>query len=206
MDLFEQDAMLESMQILVDTREQDTERARKRYDTFGAPYSRATLSYGDYCYNAKLPSGEWLFDTEQVISAPIVIERKMSLDELAMCFTKGRDRFEREFQRAKANNARIFLLIENATWENLLNGRYRSRFNHNAFLASLAAWIVRYDLQLIFCKEETSGRLIKEFLYRDLKERIGRGEYDTGRDHDDDQGATTGEVHGAHGHGSKDGV
>jgi ERCC4-type nuclease len=179
MDLFEQDAMLQSMQILVDTREQNTERAQRRYATFGVPYSRATLSYGDYCYNAQLPSGEWLFEEGELISAPIVIERKMSLDELAMCFTKDRDRFEREFQRAKANNARIFLLIENATWENLLNGRYRSKFNQNAFLASLAAWIIRYDLQLIFCKEETSGRLIKESLYRDLKERIGRGEYDT---------------------------
>jgi len=179
MDLFEQDAMLQSMQILVDTREQNTERAQRRYATFGVPYSRATLSYGDYCYNAQLPSGEWLFEEGELISAPIVIERKMSLDELAMCFTKDRDRFEREFQRAKTNNARIFLLTENATWENLLNGRYRSKFNQNAFLASLAAWIIRYDLQLIFCKEETSGRLIKEFLYRDLKERIGRGEYDT---------------------------
>lgn len=180
MDIFEQEEMLKSMQILVDTREQDTERARRRYSTFGVPYSRATLNYGDYCYNAQLPNGAWLFDKEQTISAPIVVERKMDLDELAMCFTRSRDRFEREFQRAKENNARIFLIIENASWENLLNGKYRSRYNQSAFLASLAAWIIRYDLQLIFCKEETSGKLIKEFLYRDLKERIVRGEYDTG--------------------------
>lgn len=199
MDIFEQDAMLQSMQILVDTREQNTERARKRYSTFGVPYSRATLSYGDYCYNAQLPNGEWLFKEGEIVAAPIAIERKMNLDELAMCFTRERDRFEREFQRAKANNARIFLLIENATWENLLNGRYRSRYNQNAFLASLAAWIIRYDLQLIFCKEETSGRLIKEFLYRDLKERIGRGEYDARQCDADDQGGTVGEIDSAHG-------
>lgn len=202
MDIFEQDAMLNSMIILVDTREQDTERARRRYSTFGIPYQRATLSYGDYAYNAKLPNGEWLYDPEQLISAPIVIERKMSLDELAMCFTKGRDRFEKEFQRAKANNARVFLLIENATWENLLNGKYRSQYNRTAFLASLAAWIIRYDLQLIFCKEETSGKLIKEFLYRDLKERIGRGDYDTGRNNDDDQGTASREVDCDAGHDS----
>lgn len=199
MDIFEQDAMLQSMQILVDTREQNTERARKRYSTFGVPYSRATLSYGDYCYNAQLPNGDWLFKEGEIVAAPIVIERKMNLDELAMCFTRERDRFEREFQRAKANNARIFLLIENATWENLLNGRYRSKYNQNAFLASLAAWIIRYDLQLIFCKEETSGRLIKEFLYRDLKERIGRGEYDARQCDADDQGGTVGEIDSAHG-------
>lgn len=171
--------MLESMTILVDTREQPTEKAKKRYLSFGTPYKRATLNYGDYTYNAQLPSGEWLYQEGQVVSAPIVIERKMNLDELAQCFTRSRERFEKEFQRAKANNARIFLLVENATWENLLNGKYRSQYNTKAFLASMCAWIVRYDLQLILCKEETSGRLIKEFLYRDLKERIGRGDYDT---------------------------
>ena len=172
--------MLESLTILVDTREQPTERAKKRYQGFGVPYKRAHLNYGDYTFNAKLPNGKWLYEEGQIVSAPIVIERKMNLDELAQCFTRERDRFEREFQRAKANNARVFLLVENSTWENLINGKYRSHYNAKAYLASLCAWIVRYDLQLIFCKEETSGKLIKEFLYRELKERIGRGEYDTG--------------------------
>ena len=180
MNPIEEQEMLESLTILVDTREQPTERAAKRYKTFGVPYKRATLSYGDYTYNAKLPSGEWLFPEGQIVAAPIVIERKMNLDELAQCFTRSRDRFEREFERAKANNARVFLLVENATWENLINGRYRSKYNPVAFLASLCAWIVRYDLQFINCKEETSGKIIKEVLYRDLKERISRGEYDTG--------------------------
>ena len=196
--------MLESMIILVDSREQETERAFKRYKTFGVPYKRAHLNYGDYTYNAKLPNGEWLFKEDQVVSPPLAIERKMDLDELAMCFTRSRDRFEREFQRAKANNARIFLLIENGTWENLLHGKYRSRYNKTAFLASLAAWIVRYDLQLIFCREEISGVLIKEFLYRDLKERISRGEYDTERTNDDDQRAASGEVYCHDGHGSQE--
>lgn len=178
MEPFEQIEMLESMTILVDTREQATDRAKRRYQNFGCPYQRATLSYGDYCYNAKLPSGQWLYEEGQVVAAPVVIERKMNLDELATCFTRSRDRFEREFQRAKNNDAKVFLLVENSSWENLLAGKYRSKFNSNAYLASLCAWIVRYDLQLIFCKEETSGRIIKEILYRDLKERIVRGFYD----------------------------
>lgn len=180
MSPFEEQEMLNSLTIIVDTREQSTERARKRYQSFGVPYKRAALNYGDYAYTAQLPSGKWLYEDNKVISAPMVIERKMNLDELAQCFTRDRDRFEREFLRAKANNARVFLLVENSTWENLINGKYRSKFNAKAYLASLCAWIVRYDLQLIFCKEETSGKIIKEFLYRDLKERIDRGEYDTG--------------------------
>lgn len=178
MQPFEIDNMLKSMVVLVDRREQPTERAEKRYKSFNVPYRRATLSYGDYAYNAQLPNGQWLFDEDKTIKPLFAMERKLSLDELASCFTHSRDRFEREFKRAKEEGAKVFLIVENGSWENLLAGRYRSKFNKNAFLASLAAWIIRYDLHLIFCKEEVSGVLIKEFLYRDLKERIERGEFD----------------------------
>ena len=41
------DNMLETLVILVDKREQPTERAKKRYESFGVPYKRVTLSYGD---------------------------------------------------------------------------------------------------------------------------------------------------------------
>ena len=101
----------------------------------------------------------------------------MNLDELAQCFTRGRDRFRREFERARDRNCRIYLIVENASWENLLNGKYRTRFNANAFTASQVAWMIRYNTNVIFCKEQTSGRLIKEILYRDLKERLERGEF-----------------------------
>ena len=178
MQPFEEIEMLNSMSVIYDSREQSTLKAKKRYESFGVPYSRAKLEYGDYTYNALLPSGKHLFDTDKKINPYVTIERKESLDELASCLTHSRDRFEREFKRAKEHNARIFLLVENATWENLLNGKYRSKFNSKAFFASLCAWIVRYDLQLVFCKEDTSGKIIKELLYRDLKERIERGEFD----------------------------
>jgi len=178
MDIFEQREVLKTFEILVDKREQDTERARSRYETFGAPYQRATLNYGDYTYNAILPSEKAIYDLETTISGKCVIERKMSLDELAQCFTHDRDRFEREMLRAEEHGARIYLLVENASWENLINGKYKSLFNANAYVGSLTAWMVRYNLNLTFCKEETSGRLIKEILYRDLKERLERGEFD----------------------------
>ena len=136
------------------------------------------MSYGDYSYNALLPDGTWLFTEDKALSPYVVIERKMNLDELASCFTHTRDRFEREFKKAKDNGARIFLLVENASWENLMNGRYASKLNQNAFFASLCTWLIRYDVQLVFCKEETSGKIIKELLYRDLKHRIETGMID----------------------------
>ncbi len=173
----EQLEVLRSIEILVDTREQPTKRAMKRYERFGCPHRRCTLSYGDYSYNATLPDGSSLYNTEETVSPGCVIERKMCLDELAACFCKGRSRFTKEFERARENGARIYLIVENASWENLLNGKYRTKMDAKAYTASVIAFMVRYNLNIIFCKEETSGDLIKEILYRDLKERLERGEF-----------------------------
>ena len=182
MDTYEEIAMLDSMKIFIDSREQPTDRAKKRYESFGVPYERRKLEYGDYTYTAQLPDGSWLYSDSEDINPAIVVERKMNLDELAGCFTHDRERFEREFERAKAHNAKTILLVEDATWENLLNGRYRSKFNPNAFAASLCAYLSRYDIVLIFCKAESTGRIIHDLLYYDLRQRIMEGQYDTGRD------------------------
>lgn len=176
MDHFEMNDILQSFYVVADTREQNTPRASERFKSFGVPVKRATLNYGDYCGNITLPGGD-LYDTSSRISASCCIERKMSLDELAMCFTRSRDRFQREFDRAADQGAKIYLLVENASWEAIQKHRYRSRFNPKAFQASLVAWSIRYNLTPVFCKAETSGELIKEILYRDIKERLARGEY-----------------------------
>ena len=176
MDHFEVTEALNTFQILVDNREQATPKAVERYKSFGVPYKRATLNYGDYCGIITLNDSE-IYDTAHSVKASCVIERKMSLDELAMCFTRGRDRFRREMERAASNDSTVYLLVENATYEGIIKHRYRSRFSPSAFLASLTAWTVRYNLRPIFCKADTSGQLIKEILYRDMKERLERGEY-----------------------------
>ena len=106
------------------------------------------------------------------LSNKVCVERKMSCDELCSCFCKGRPRFAREFERAKAAGAKVYLLVENATWETAYAGKYRSRMEPSAFVASLTAWLARYNCQILFCKPETSGKLIREILYRELKERL----------------------------------
>lgn len=153
------------MKILVDTREQDSDRAERRYQSFSVPYLKQKLEYGDY--SAQYTD---LFGENHTINA--AIERKMNLEELSSCFTNQRKRFEKEFERAKENNARMYLLVENATWENLINGKYKTRFNPKAFLASITAWMARYDVKIIFCKKETSGQMIQEILYREMKEEL----------------------------------
>lgn len=169
-------AALESAEVLVDTREQITGRAERRLKSLQLPYKRCTLKFCDYAINCTLPDGSQLYDTSRtVMPHTAVIERKMSLDELEGCLTRSRDRFEREFTRARDAGAPIYLLIEGATWENILTGNYRSRMHPKAFECSLTTLMVRYDLHLIFCREATSGELIREILMRDLRERLNNG-------------------------------
>ena len=172
----EKQEIIKSFSILVDSREQDTGRARQRYEGFGVEYSRCILDYGDYAYNLVLPGGE-LHDISERIKAKCVIERKQNLDELAMCFTRSRARFQREFERAAAAGSRIYLLVENASIDMILTGQYRSKFTPKAFMASLAAYSVRYNMVPVFCDMKHSGAVIQEILYRDAKERLEGGEF-----------------------------
>lgn len=102
----------------------------------------------------------------------------MSLDELCQCYTRGRRRFQDEFLRAKNAGAKLYLLVENGSWEKAIKGEYRTRMSPAAFFASLTAWLARYDCQVLFCQPETTGRLMKEILYREVKERLERGDFD----------------------------
>ena len=176
MDNFEVKDILNTFQIIADTREHDTEDARRRYKAFGVPVVRGTLDYGDYCGQIELPTKP-LYNLSERIKPSCVVERKMSLDELASNLTRGRARFEREFSRATQAGAKVYLLVEGATWEGLLNHRYKSRFHPKAFEASLVAWTVRYNLVPVFCKAQTAPEVIKEILYRDMKERLENGEF-----------------------------
>ena len=160
---------LDGMQMIVDTREQDTARLRRRIQQFGCPVERQALIAGDYSARFPLPGGEW-FDMSDKVS----IERKMSVDELCNCFTRERKRFEREFERAKEKGMRIYLLVENASWELMYAQNYKSKMTPQALISSLLVWGIRYDCHYIFCREFTSGKLIKDILYREGKERLER--------------------------------
>ena len=157
---------LRGMVIIVDTREQDTVQLHNRLKHFGR-YERAKLDSGDYGAKFPLPGGGWL-------QIPVVVERKMSLDELAACFCRDRPRFKSEFDRAAAAKIKIYLLIEGESWEAAYSGDYRSKMAPKAMVASLLSWLSRYDCQLIFCEKRTTGKLIHDILYREGKEALKR--------------------------------
>lgn len=156
---------LKTMVILVDNREQETDRARTRYAQFGCPYERKTIHTGDYSVKFQLPDGDW-YD----LSNEIAVERKMNLDELCMCFGSERKRFVKEFERAKESSIRLWLVIENSSFKKAYSGAYRSRYNSKSLIASLLAWQARYNCRLVMCDESVTGKLIHDILFYEGRE------------------------------------
>jgi len=160
---------LTSMVCLVDTREQDTPLLRARLNRIGVPCIRQKLLSGDYSAKFQLPDNSWY-------QVKVAIERKMNITELCGCYCQQRERYEKEFIRAAEANIKLYMLIEDATWENIYAGRYMSRMRSSALVASIMTWLARFNCCLIFCKAETSGKLIHDILYYEAREQLLRME------------------------------
>ena len=162
MNPFEVNAALKSMVVLWDTREQQTPRAKKRLEQIQVPIERVALSFGDY--SAKCNALD--------LRDSVAIERKMDLTELAHCYCQDRERFTREFERAKESGAKLYLLIENGSLDDAYSGHYRARVHPASLTASILAWLARYDCQILFCSANNTGKVVHDVLYRELKERL----------------------------------
>lgn len=109
---------------------------------------------------------------EYTLEREVVIERKHNLDEICGNFTVERERFEREMLRAKAYNTKVFLIIENASWSDIFLGNYRSKLEPKSLVGSLFSWQAKYNLTIIFCKPEETGRLIHGLIYYYARELL----------------------------------
>lgn len=165
MNNFDLEKTLSTMVILVDSREKATPEAKKRWESFGVPYRIQGLRSGDYTAEFVLANGE-TFSLENIC----LIERKMSIGELCGNFCQNRARFIREFERIKEAGAKAYIVVEGASWEAIYNHRYHSKMAPQALVASLTAWMARYNAHIIFCRAETFHKLCLEILYREAKE------------------------------------
>lgn len=160
------DKALKTIVILCDTREQPTEQYFKRMEGINLPFVREKLDFCDY--SCKYTDA----DGEHDLRAEIGIERKMSIDELCGNFTKGRARFEREFERAKEAGCKVHLIIENGSTEKMVNGKYRSKLNPNSLFSSLMAFADRYNITYHYCKPETTPLLINKIFTHHIRNKL----------------------------------
>lgn len=156
---------LQHLSIICDTREQDR-HVSEWLEKNKVPTVTRKLDTGDY-------SCQWY---DNSFERDIVVERKHNLDEICGNFTANRERFEREFMRAKAYGTKVYLIIENATWTDVFLGNYRSKLPSKSLVGSLLSWMVRFNVTVLFCKPEESARIIWGIFYYYVREWLLYGD------------------------------
>lgn len=157
----------ENIVILVDSREKANKHILDVFDKESIQYRVTTLESGDYTFELKaIPDLDIPHNMD--FRQDVMIERKNSLDEISGNFTKGRERFNDEFGRAWATKK--YLLIENGSYEKILDHDYRTEYNPSSFFASLLSFDARYDLHICFASKDTSALLIYNICKYTLRE------------------------------------
>ena len=156
--------ILNSIGLLVDTREKKNEHIISYLEKHHIPYEKKSLSSGDYSfYIAAMP--EYGIDKPMYFDNEIFVERKANLDELAGNFTRNRTRFEEEFSISPAR--RRYLIIENANYYDIVDESYSSSYNKKSFVGSLHSFNMRYNVQIVFMPDDkyTASYIIGLFKY-----------------------------------------
>lgn len=156
---------LSNLTVVADTREQQNGHITDWLAEKSVPVIRRKLDIGDYSVSLG----------DRTLEKSCVVERKHTLDELCLNLTSDRERFEREFIRAKANGTKVFLIIEDASWEDVYLGNYRSKLPVKSLVASLMAWQVRFNVTIIFCSSGNTPRILFQLLYYAAREDLLNG-------------------------------
>lgn len=137
------------MIIAADNREQ----LAYSFQGYDCTVEAATLNVGDYSITG--------------FTDKIAVERK-SLDDLLGCLTSGRERFEKELARARSLDR--FCVIVEASFEDLVNGLYRSQMKPHSACQSVIAWQIRYGTPFVFAGSRKAGEyythsFLSKYLY-----------------------------------------
>lgn len=155
--------------ITVDTREKDNKHIVDKFTTNNIDIDNKAMLIGDY----GIESGTYVL--------PVVIERKGSLDELIGNLldrekdVNGCNRFIRELNRAKENNTKVILLVEDKDYYyKLLTGDYRSNVNPKAIKGMIMSLEAKYNgiLSIVGIDKKVSASYIHTTLYYHLRQHI----------------------------------
>ena len=148
----EERELLDSIVILVDTREKVNDHITDYFDKHHIPYKKKALKNGDYSF--LVPQNEKLgIYRDTYYHDDIIVERKASLEELSGNLSTKRADFEEELAVAKAHKK--YLLIENANYEDIVNGKYNTQYNKKSYLGSIHSFNHKYDLEIVFMPDNS---------------------------------------------------
>lgn len=167
--------VLDSMTIIVDTREKKgkNDHILDFFNNKEIPWVKRKMDYGDYGFY--VPANEELGIPEDISFADkIMVERKANLEEISGNVTDKTKRIYRELASAPP---RKVLLIENASYADLVKGNYNTQFAPKSFWAALLSMWQRYDIPVFFMPDKKySGQFIygyfRYYLHNVLKGMI----------------------------------
>ncbi len=139
------------MVYLVDTREHDgkNDHILSAWDKMGLSWKKKKLDYGDYSFMITAnPDLGIMRDLD--FSRMIMVERKANLDELAGNFSKERDRIKKELALAPENKV---LLIENASYSDMVHGNYSSQYTAKSYWATIHSFWHEFGIPVMFMKD-----------------------------------------------------
>ncbi len=165
--------------LIVDTREQRTQRYEERIRAFEElrinGITRQKLNTGDYSGILQLPNGN-ILDFTDLVS----VERKMSLDELLDCFATNHKRFEAELIRAKNTGCKLFVATEEGSYAQLVSGNYTRKISVDQALSCYHNFQLRYGVQFEWVTPESFARFtyetLRRFIYDYLATHYPNGE------------------------------
>lgn len=163
--------ILNSIVILIDTRERENIHITDYFDKKGIKYKEMKLDHGDYSFY--IPANIELGVYRNLYFNDIVtVERKGSLEELSSNFCNGRARIEEEFTRKKG---KMYLMIEGSTYEDIVKHNYMTEYNPISFIATLDTFEARYDINTSFITKNASGNFIYHKFKYHLREFFKKG-------------------------------
>ena len=162
--------LLNSLTVLIDTREQKADHITSYFDDKKIPHKSKALKYGDYSF--LLPENPGAGIARDIyFNNEIVVERKRSLNELSNNFTHDRTQFENELIRS--SNGKMILLIENVKgYQNIIKHNYRTDYKPKSFIGTLHSFKHRYDMEVMFIDPAYSGNYIYWTFYYYLREYL----------------------------------
>jgi hypothetical protein len=165
----ELEQLLKSIIILYDTREQVNGHIIDYFNKQNISYKKQKLDYGDYSF--MLPQNKELGIIKDIsFEHRIVIERKANLEELSNNLTHKRIEFENELIRA--SKAKKLLLIEDASYQDIIEHKYCTKYEVKSFIAALKTYENRYNLNINYISRVCSGNFIYYTCYYFLREYL----------------------------------
>lgn len=165
-------AILKTLTIVIDTREQVNDHILQYLRKHDIPFVNRAIKTGDYA--CMIPANE-KFGIKRDIWLSSRIERKAHMDEITGNLQKDtKTAFENELIRAK--DIPFTLLCEDADgYGKMIRGEYRSQYKPLSLLGMLNSFKYRYNFEIVYLDRKYSGNFIYYHFYYQAKDLLKNG-------------------------------